>query len=401
MANNNDFSATYRDKLAPKAIKRLVAKMQGLEYITQDISEEIVDKNKTISIELQTEDFIANDWNDVTGIQSQSFKTNTVLIELNKHKEVTFELSDVQMREVQTQNVVPDLFNNAVNALAKAQVIELYKLYKKVYNFSGTGSSNAFKTDDIFEGEKILFDVLVETDPVAAVTSRAYTDLAHELKDGSKTSDATSENALRNKELGDIANTFVFRDQLLKDVYHTAGTASQAGAAWTVDTALNAAPAGSTAIDVFDGSLNGATFLEGDLISIDGHDQTYVITADATAGAGNPPTAGVATISISPALTEDLTSGQAVTVMPSHAVNLMYGKEFAVHVMRQLDKSAEELGLGGVGSIQQNIVDPRTKTSMRMESFRDPKLKTHFFTFDVLFNVELLDAKYAVRLLNS
>ena len=386
MANNT--SALYTSVLLPLALQRLVERMQGLRYIRNDISAEVLEQNQTIKMELQTENFVARDFTGETVAQDINARSKSIT--LDKHKEVTFTLTDKEMLEITTSGLLNDVVANAVNAVAKAPVTDFYNLYKEVYAHSGTNAANPFSSDDIFDAEAKMFDNLIEGDKVAALGGKAYTQLSKELKNSGVAADGIASATLQTGELPRISDSFLFRDQLLTNLKHTAGTAS----AETLSTS------GVTAVDateiVIGGLSGGETFLTGDVFSIDDESgQQFVVTADVTAGGAT------ATVPVSPKVKVEIADATGITYVGNHDVNLMYARDFAIFAMRALSQPTNELGLDGVNSIQNVVVDPNTGISMRFEAYRVPKKKAFEWTFDILYAVETIDPIYACRILPS
>lgn len=387
MANNT--SALYTSVLLPLALQRLVERMQGLRYIRNDISSEVLSKNKNIIIELNTDSFTARDFTGET--VAQDVNANSKTITLDKHKEVTFTLSDQEMLEISTSGLLNDVISNAINAVAKAPVTDFYNLYKEVYAHSGTNASNPFASDDIFDAESKMFDNLIEGDKVVALGGKAYTQLSKELKNSGVAADGIASSTLQTGELPRISDSFLFRDQLLTNLKHVSGTASN-DILFTSDvTAVDA-----TEITV-DGASVGTTFLTGDIFTVDDDsEQQFVVTADVTSAG-----VGATIIPVSPKVKIEIAGATSITYVGNHNVNLMYSRDFAIFAMRALSQPTNELGLDGVNSLQNVIVDPNTGISMRFEAHRIPKKKSFEWTFDILYAVETIDPIYACRILPS
>jgi hypothetical protein len=386
MANNT--SALYTKALLPLTLKRLRARMEGLKYVRNDVSGAVANQNQSVIIPLNLDAGTARDFNGETVAQDLNAKSKTIVI--NKHKEYTFTLTDAEMLEIQTNMLLNDAVNKAVDAVAKAPVQDFYNLYKEVYNFSGTNASNAYKVDDIIDAEDKLFDKLVDDVTVCSLSSRAYTQLNKELKNAGNYNNEIAGQVLTSGTLPSISNSSLFKDQLLTRMKHTSGTAS----VQTIST-LGVTAAGSTSIQL-DGVSIGDTFVKGDLIAInDGSGQQFVVTADVTA------TSTDEAVAISPAVTTEIATAVSVTMIGDHNVNLMYTRDFAIFIMRSLSQPTAELGLDGVNSLQEVLVDPVSGVSMRFEAHRLPKKKSFEWTFDILYAVETIDPIYACRILTS
>lgn len=386
MANNT--SAIYTKALLPLTLKRLVAAMEGLKYVRNDISGQAAEKNESIIIPLNLEQGEARDFDGETVAQDLNARSKT--ISLQKHKEYTFTLTDKEMLEIQNNIVLNDAINMAVNAIAKAPVMDFYNLYKEVYNFSGTASANSYSVNDIILAEDKLFEKLVDDATVCALSNRAYTQLNIEMKNAGAYNNEIAGSVLTSGQLPPISNSGIFKDQLLTKLKHTAGTAS----AKTLSTS-GVTAAGATSI-VVDGLAAGDTFVVGDLLEVnDGSGQQFVVTADVTAAGAT------ATVAVSPKVETEIADGVSLTMIGDHPVNLIYTRDFAIFAMRSLSNPTAELGLDGVNSLQEVLVDPNTGISMRFEAHRIPKKKAFEWTFDILYAVETIDPIYACRILTA
>lgn len=384
MANNT--SAIYTKALLPLTLKRLVAAMQGLKFVRNDISGAAAEQHQSITIPLNLAQGEARDFNGETVAQDLNARSKTITLE--KHKEYTFTLTDKQMLEIQNNIVLNDAVNMAVNAVAKAPVQDFYNLYKEVYNHSGTNAANEYSVNDIIDAEDKLFEKLVDDATVCALSNRAYTQLNKELKNAGNYNNEIAGNVLTTGQLPTISNSGLFKDQLLTKMKHVAGTAK----AKTLSTS-GVTAAGASTITV-DGVASGDTFVKGDLLSVnDGSDQQFVVTADVTAAATTVE------VAVSPSVETEIADGVSLTMIGDHPVNLIYTRDFAIFAMRALTNPTAELGLDGINSLQEVLVDPNTGISMRFEAHRIPKKKSFEWTFDILYAVETIDPVYACRIL--
>lgn len=386
MANNT--LNLYTSVLIPLALKRLSAVAGAIQTITKDVSEEQYEANDLIKLQLRNKGFVAKDF--VTSAESQDLQSRVKEIRINKHKHVSFEMTDKEMLNIKTNQLLSNAVEDAVGTLGEQVCSDVYNLYKEVYNFSGSNSANKMAVNDIYYGVRKMFANRVNGQLYTALNGMAYTDLATELRLSSNTSDSISDVVTRTGEFNQIAGTNAFRDQLLTPIYHVAGTAK----AKTLTTS-GVTAAGATSI-VVDGLAAGDTFVKGDLIEVnDGSGQQFVVTADVTS------TGATATIEVSPEVGAEIADATSLTMIDDHEVNLMYTRDFAIFVMRALNKPSAEVGLLNNGSIQDIVVDPNTGLSLRYEVHRktdDQKIK---WTFDILYAVEVIDPIYACRVLTA
>lgn len=382
MANNT--AALYQNVIVPLALERLVARLEGTRYIRRDISPEVYKHKQSLTLELNVNDFEAKDF--VTEVEFQDIVAKSKNMLLDKYKHVSFFMTDKDLAEIESSMMLNDAVEAAVDALAKQVTTDFYNLYKAVPYFAGSGTNNAYKTTDIFEAKLVLTNNNVNQPAVAGLTPRAFTDLQIELKVQNVGGDI-GQNVLVNAELPPIAGNRLFQDQLLTNLKHISGTASGDTIA-----ASGAQAVGSNSL-VLSGT-DGSTFKEGDLITFDGYNQQFVVTADANVASGS------ATVSVYPAVNVEIADTTAATVVGDHDVNLMYTRDFAILAMRAL---AEETVAVGTNDITKQfvVVDPKTQMSIRLEIDRDSKKKRNEWTFDILYGVDWISRERCVRILNS
>ena len=162
---------------------------------------------------------------------------------------------------------------------------------------------------------------------------------------------------------------------------HTAGTAAAA----TVTLISNSDVADtSVTLKVASGT---ATVVEGDILTITGDTQTYVVTAGATL-----TTSGVS-VSIDPPLkiaVDGSSSPVNSTIKASHKVHMLFHKDAFAFVNRPLDDEDSE------NSTVQTIVDPITGMTLRLETARQNKLRT--WELDILYGAALVRPELACRI---
>jgi hypothetical protein len=158
---------------------------------------------------------------------------------------------------------------------------------------------------------------------------------------------------------------------------HTAGTAGSITVASTT-------AAGAATIDLI-GSVGG-TLVVGDIFSVAGNTQTYVVTAAATLSGTK------AAVSISPPLVAIASSGADVAKRASHVVNLAFQREAFAFVNRPLAGAGNGNELGTMIS---QLTDPVTGLTMRMEVSRQNRQER--FAMDVLYGAKTIRPQFGVR----
>jgi len=134
----------------------------------------------------------------------------------------------------------------------------------------------------------------------------------------------------------------------------------------------------------------GTGMLEGDIFTIAGDDQTYVVSADAeSAGA----------VTFTPALKVAIVGATEITLKASHVVNLGFHRDAFGLAMRSPDAGIKELlGQRIAGNVLESVVlqDPVSKLIMRLELIRGYKMT--IWDVDCLWGTALVSPERACRL---
>lgn len=383
MANN--LVAIQTKIIANLAVQTLSDTLILTNFVRKDISAEEVSENEEIKIVLNTKDFVSKEFTHEAGIQKQGITTKTLSIKVDRHRDVSFSLTEKELLEVGVKKLLEAKFQEAVQVLGEEINTHGYSLYKNVYQFSGSGTENKYKEDDIRNATRVLSKSNVTKGKVSLVNSDAFYDIVGETVKFANIDLST--NAFVEASLPAVGGAPLLQDTLLNNIRHTAGTAT--GKAVTVKTA---ATAGSSSIVL---TTEGATdtLVHGDLLEISG--KQYVVMADAVAVSND------ITVQVSPEIIEDIEADVAVTTVESHDVNLMFAPSFAVFVMRPLADAAKKLGFDSKLMMQEIVTDPRTGVSFRYSMDRDFDHKSFTVSVDVLYAFEMIDSRFACRILNS
>lgn len=303
-----------------------------------------------------------------------------VTLSLDQWKEAPFFMTDKEMMEVMA-GTIPMQAAEAVKALANDVDQYLLSLYKGVYTAVGTAATTPFATDVSaataarkflnnylapMTDRRFVFNPDVEAN---ALGLRAFQDVAW-------TGDARGINE------GQIVRKLGFDwhlDQNVKD--HTAGTVATSFI--VKDSTAHAE--GLTTLTTTTGG--NAALKAGDIITIAGHDQQYVVTADAErTGGGDLP------VLISPGLKVALVGAEVITIVASHAANLAFHRDAIAFANRPLVDSAE-----GLGNQIMSAQDPVSGLTLRLEVSR--QYKRTRWSFDILYGAKLVRPELAVRVL--
>ena len=170
---------------------------------------------------------------------------------------------------------------------------------------------------------------------------------------------------------------------------HTAGTAYEASPSKV--TVLGVEAVGSVAIGLVDSDAGSETVVQGDILTISGDSQTYVVIG---AGPYVLDSASVAVeVGIYPALKVATTGSEVVSIKNSHAVNLAFHRDAFAFATRPLLANAVDYSLG---SKMISMQDPITGLVLRLEVSRQHKQTV--WEFDILWGSALVRAELAMRI---
>ena len=132
-------------------------------------------------------------------------------------------------------------------------------------------------------------------------------------------------------------------------------------------------------------ATNAAGLKEGDILTIAGDAQTYVVTEAVSLAVGNTA------VKIYPGLARLTTGSEAVTVSGSHVMNLAFHRDAIAFATRPLMDPAN-----GLGNLIQSAVDPVSGLSLRLEVSREHK-RTRF-SYDILYGADVVRRELGCRI---
>lgn len=353
--------------------------------VNADYSNDAARKGDTIDVPLPSAVSVSDVVPSNTAPAPADSAPTVAQISLNQWKKAGFHLSDREMLEIDAEeSFVPMQMAEAVRALANAVNASVHAEYPGIYGLVGSPGSTPFAGD---VGSATAARKLLNKQLAPRSDRRGVLDFDAEANALAlpQFSDAEKIGSAGVKIEGEIGRKFGI-DWVADDgvVTHLAGTASDA-ASFTISTAA-AAAAGAVTVSIRT-DTGTPTLLEGDVVSFAGHEQTYVVTAAATLTTG-----GVA-VAVAPALRAAVANAAAVTVRPSHVVNLAFHRDAFALAMRPLSAGTADLALGNRILA---MTDAQTGLSLRLEVSR--QYKQTVWEFDVLWGVKLVRPELAVRI---
>lgn len=309
-------------------------------------------------------------------------------VTLDQWKGLDFYLTDAERTRIaKEETFMPQQAAECVRGLANAVNEDILSKYTRIFGFTGTPGTTPFSnaTDrtaakDATNLYATLSDQLCPILGRTAVIDTVAQAEALALPYFANADKAGDTQVIRAASLGTKFGIDWYVESAIP--YHTAGAP---GGAPTVSGAHAAAAADrSDTLAVTAGGAAG-TFNAGDVITIAGHSQTYVVTADAALDG-----LGDGSISIAPGLQAALAGGEAITVKGNHRVNLGFHREaFALATA-----PFEVDDMPGVES--QWVRDPVTGLVLRLEKRR--QYKQTVWEFDILWGSQCVRPEFAVRL---
>lgn len=263
----------------------------------------------------------------------------------------------------------------AAAALAEKVNADGLQQYKSVYNAVGSPGTAPSSLEAMAQAAYAMDVAKIPQanrnavwSPLSLAGYRSVPDIVNAEKSG------TTE-ALRRGSIGTIFGISNYMSQAV--VNHQAGTLADVGAEFTVRDDMNNA---SYLYIKSSASIGSKTLVQGDIIQIAG--KNYRVTADTTAASGSVTEIYVR---VAPNLTA--AAGTPVTIVKSHAANLLFHPNAFAFVTRPLAAPA------GVES----YVTTYNGISLRVTKGYDMKYKKEMLSMDILYGYKTIAPELAVR----
>ncbi len=325
--------------------------------------------------------FDAKEFDRDSGIDIQDAAEGSVDIKMDKHLDVSFEVTDEELT-MDIQNFSEQLLEPAMQAFAQKIDTYLTALYKDIPYYTGSAGNTPDAISDITGARKLLNANKVPLQNRRFVVNTDAEDKFLQLSafhEADKLGDTTG---LREASLGRKFGFDMFMDQNIAD--HTAGDLATDGTMYV----KGAVDAGATELTIDDdtsGTLAGSV-KDGDLLEIAG--EQYVITADADASANEiavsfypaAPTGGIAD------------NAEITYTATDHANNLGFHKNAFALVSRPLALPR------GKADAQKAIVN-YDGFGLRVVYDYNSTYKKDVVSIDMVCGVKTLTPELAVRLI--
>lgn len=342
--------------------------------------QEAAQKGSTIDIPVPKSQTVADVSAGNTLVSAADKTPGLVQLAMANWKKTDFYLTDKEMVEIdRNRHFIPMQTAEAARAMGNNLDTTIHNEYLGIYGYVGTAGTVPFSTvATATNARKVLNNQLapmemrnIVMDPDAegqALQLAAYSDV-----------EKTQDRAVKIE--GEIGRKFGFDHFMSQNVVtHTKGTATSIAVGSTT-------AAGASSIDIKSSAGSLGTLVTGDIFTIAGDTQTYVVTKATT----TLTSAGVA-ITIDPALKAIASASKVITLKASHVVNLAFHPNAFVWATRPLEEATS-----GINPNPTRVMtDPVSGVTMRLEVIRQNKRAV--YEFDFLHGAQLVRPELAARI---
>jgi hypothetical protein len=301
----------------------------------------------------------------------------SVPITLDQWVEAPFYLTDLDMMQA-VEGTIPMQASEAIKALANNVNAFILGQYKGFYGFAGTAGTTPFASDTTAasSARKLLNKQLAPTGDRRIVLDMDAEGNAISLAMFQQAQMSGSTQTLVEGVIGRKVGFDWYADQQVLTHVSTPLTAGACTA--------NGVNAAGTKVLLLAKATNTSPLVKGDIISIAGNLQTYVVTADTTLIVGNT------NVPIYPPLAVATAGGETITLRATHVVNLAFHRDaiaFATRPLKDVDHPAVVSSVG---------VDPISGLSLRLQITREYQ-RTRF-SYDILYGGAVVRPELGARI---
>lgn len=299
-----------------------------------------------------------------------------VQVSLDQWYEAPFFLTDKEVLEIMN-GFIPMQASEAVKSLARNVNAYILAKYTGIYGYAGVAGTTPFSSDtsEWAAARTVLNNQLCPIDDRRVVLDSDADGNAIQLRAFQDASFRGDKEGITEGQIGRKLGADWFMDQQIPS--HTAGTAAGA----TTDNAGYALGIKTVTL----ASAGTGTILAGDVFTIAGDTQTYVVVT------GDSDVSGGGTVVFEPGLKVVIAAAAtAITLKATHVLNLGFHRDAFAFASRPL--SDTDFNLGNV----KTVVDPVSKIALRLEVTRQHK-RTRF-SYDILYGAKLVRAELACRI---
>jgi hypothetical protein len=385
MANTNTLTNAIPQILAQGLVAlREACVMPSL--VNSDYGSAAAEQGSTVDVPIPSAITVQNVTPSNTPPDDAGVTPTKAQISLSKWKEAPFFLSDKDLHDA-FNGIIPMQASEAIKAVANQVNSDIFAEYLGVYGYAGDTSDTPFNstdgTGDATTARKILNKQLAPLGDRRAVIDPDAEANALNLRAFQDYSFSGSVEGIRDGQINRKLGFNWFMDQLVPT--HTTGTLSN-GSTHTAKVNDAAYTVGESTVDIDETTLTG-TVVKGDIFTVAGDSQTYVVTANATAS-GN----AIAGLAFYPPSKVAWADDAVVTFQASHVVNLAFHRDAFAFASRPLEDRMD----AQLGSIIQAATDPISGLSLRLEVTRQHKRIR--WAYDILYGAKLIRPELATRI---
>jgi len=306
-------------------------------------------------------------------------------VTLNRWRHSGFYLDDKNAESI-AAGVYNAQIPEHIKALAQGVNSYVFSLYTGFYGLVGTPGVTPFATDTTAatQARKLLNKQLAPMDPRYIILNPDAEASALEQVKLSGFQNTGSQSAIIQGQIGQRYGMTWLMDQQVPthpSVAMTAGAATANGVQAINAGSIDGGRTGTLSIAK---ATNATNLIVGDILTIAGQTQQYVVTAAVTLAVGNT------TVNIAPALQVATAGGEAITLAAAHVVNLAIHRDAIAFASRPLQKTSQNT------VEMMSIPDPVTGLNLRLELVRQNK--QWFYDFDILYGASVARAELGVRI---
>jgi len=312
----------------------------------------------------------------------QNVTTDSVAVTLNQWDEVKFSLTDKDL-SLTSDKIISDHIRPAAVALADKVDQDLNTLWSKIP--WGVQMSTTPALADITAVKKLMFDNKVPMKDESKLHFQIGSNEQMAYQNAMTVLQNPQASSLRDGSLGTLYGFDTFANQ---------NAPTYTGSALTdgVGALTSATAVGDVTIAI--GSIDASGVVKkGDLVTITGDPQNYVVQADATASTG-----AIAALSIFPAIKQVNNSGAVVTISSIGSAGSAKTQNIGFHENAFALATAPLSTMGnGLGARIATVADPISGLTLRSRIFYMPDSSAVKVALDILYGFVCLDPNLAVR----
>lgn len=338
---------------------------------------------------------------DAPGSTPQDINPTGISIVLDQWKEVKFQLTDKELTFTK-EKIISDHIGPAAYAIADHMDMSLAAMYKDIYAFggvpgvvpgAGTGANAGLRA--ITGARKIMQDALIPDDGrrhwmIDSSAEEEFLNLS--VFNSNPANTAMGTEVVQKGHLRNVMGLEIFASQ--NTPYHNKGTLAAAAAivlqagvakgATITDLRFSGGVGQCILKDSGGGALTG-TLLHGDIFTVAGDTQTYVVLDD-TIAAGNQ-----ALVKFYPAPKTVWAPDAVVTVKASHNNHILFHQNAFALGCAPLSEIGTAIGAVKISSITRNNL------SIRARLWYDADWSTVRVGLDILYGLKTLQPELAAR----